>query len=188
VSLISAGQPLTAANIAQSFAKLQKSRREDLLVQALRLVDPAIERVEVVMDGGIGIPWVQRAGASLVPLPLVGDGANRAARLALSLLEVPGGVLLIDEFENGLHYSALEGLWRNLATLAKQYDVQVFATTHSRECVNAAYSAFDDAKDLRVYRLQTMPDSAVKVVEYSGSDISAAFDMNLELRWAPAPA
>ncbi len=47
-------------------------------------------------------------------------------------------ILLIDEIENGLHHSVIEAVWRGIGALSRNHDIQVFVTTHSEECVNAA--------------------------------------------------
>ena len=54
--------------------------------------------------------------------------------LVLSMSEASGGLLLIDEIENGLHHSVQEEVFSMLLELAKSFDVQIFATTHSEEC------------------------------------------------------
>ena len=52
--------------------------------------------------------------------------------LVLSMSEASGGLLLIDEIENGLHHSVQEEVFSILLDLAKSFDVQIFATTHSK--------------------------------------------------------
>ncbi|UOG90736.1 MAG: ATP-binding protein [Candidatus Thiothrix sulfatifontis] len=75
--------------------------------------------------------------AKAVPLKAMGEGVSRVLQLFLSALRAKGGYLLIDEFENGLHYSIQEEIWKKLFYLAKELDLQVFATTHSEDTVTA---------------------------------------------------
>ena len=78
----------------------------------------------------------------------LGDGIGRYLSMSLAFYEARKGMILIDEVENGLHHSALKGVWKNLYTLSQKFDVQVFATTHSRECLVEARDAFvDDETD-----------------------------------------
>jgi AAA15 family ATPase/GTPase len=72
-----------------------------------------------------------------VPLKSLGDGMLRILQIAIKLVSAQGGFLLIDEFENGLHYSVQEKVWNLLFEMAEQLDVQVFATTHSWDCVQS---------------------------------------------------
>ncbi len=72
-----------------------------------------------------------------VPLNSMGDGMLRVLQLALKIFSAKGGFLLIDEFENGLHFSVQEKVWDWLFDLAKRFEIQVFATTHSWDCVES---------------------------------------------------
>ena len=65
--------------------------------------------------------------------------------IVLSLVNARGGVLLIDEFENGLHYSVQLDAWRMIFNLAQSLNVQVFATTHSWDAVESFQTAAAEA-------------------------------------------
>jgi AAA15 family ATPase/GTPase len=75
--------------------------------------------------------------AKAVPLKAMGEGVSRILQIFLSALKAKNGFLLIDEFENGLHYSIQEEVWKKLFTLAKELDIQVVATTHSEDTLKA---------------------------------------------------
>ena len=57
--------------------------------------------------------------------------------IALALENAKDGLLLIDEVENGLHYSVQPDVWRFLFQAATKLNVQVFATTHSYDCIKS---------------------------------------------------
>jgi hypothetical protein len=103
---------------------------------------------EPILHGDIGLP-------RLIPMPLLGEGMRRVLSLVLAIANAPGGVVLIDEIENGLHYSVQKDVWKAIAHAARQANVQVFATTHSWECIEAAHRAFKETGpyELRYYRL-----------------------------------
>ena len=67
----------------------------------------------------------------------MGDGMLRVLQLALKLFAAKGGFLLIDEFENGLHYSVQEKVWGLLFEVAERHNIQIFATTHSWDCIES---------------------------------------------------
>ena len=91
-----------------------------------------------------------------VPLRSFGDGLSRLFVIILSLVNAQGGILLIDEFENGLHHTVQLDAWRMIFRLARDLDVQVFATSHSWDAVEtfqaAAAEAPDDGALLRLVR------------------------------------
>lgn len=72
-----------------------------------------------------------------IPLSSMGDGMLRVLQLALTVFPAKGGILLIDEFENGLHWSVQEKIWGLIFKLASDLNIQVFATTHSEDAVKA---------------------------------------------------
>ena len=45
------------------------------------------------------------------------------------------GLIFIDEIENGIHYSVQKDVWNAIGKLARDLDIQVFATTHSLEMI-----------------------------------------------------
>jgi AAA15 family ATPase/GTPase len=108
---------------------------------------------------------------------------QRVLSIVLAIANAPGGVVLIDEIENGLHYSVLKEVWQAIAQTARQSDVQVFATTHSWECLRWAHEAFSESKeyDLRVFRLDRA-DGSVSVASYDRERIESALFNAVEMR------
>ena len=181
-SLIGTSQTPSAGNVSILFANLQKSNREDLLVRTLRVIDPLIDRVEVVVEGPISVPWVRMKTGSFIPLPLLGDGVFRTAAIALTMIDASPGVVLVDEIDTGIHYSALKSFWEMLTLVAKEYDVQLFATTHSRECVIAAHDALSGPDDLRLFRLERTEERDVEVFTFNSEQLDGALQLNLDVR------
>jgi hypothetical protein len=139
-------------------------------------MSPVLQSEEAILHGDIGLP-------RLVPMPFMGEGLRRVLSIVLAIANAPGGVVLIDEVENGLHYSVMKDVWKAIALAARQMDVQVFATTHSYECIQAAHEAFlsSDAYDLRLFRLDRINDE-IQVTTYDAETIGAAVDYYHEVR------
>ena len=132
--------------LAQDWDKVALTVDEEVFKRALRIVVPELEDLAFVSDPDSRLyrsrpsrsAKVKLAGLpSPVPLSSMGDGIQRVLQLTLKLLAAKGGFLLIDEFENGLHYSVQEKLWQLIFELSEQLDVQVFATTHSWDCIES---------------------------------------------------
>ena len=106
-----------------------------------------------------------------------------AVKAAIERNELPGGVVLIDEVENGLHYSGVKDVWKAIAVAARQMDVQVFATTHSYECIQAAHDAFTASGiyDLRLFRLDRL-NGEIQVAAYDQDVLGYATEMRHEVR------
>ena len=83
------------------------------------------------------------------------DGGRRLVPPVSLPVSLSSDGLLVDEIENGIHHSVMEKVWKAVGAFARSYDVQLFATTHSRECVYYAHKAFeaDETEELRVFRI-----------------------------------
>lgn len=66
---------------------------------------------------------------------------QRMLGIALALVNAENGILLIDEIENGLHYSIQTDLWRLIFQVAQRLNIQVFATSHSWDCIESFQKA-----------------------------------------------
>ena len=104
-------------------------------------LDRKIQDVLVLSEGKQAVIHVDYLSSGILPLSSFGDGLRRALLIALVLHSVAGGVLLIDEIESSLHPSALGSLFSWLVKSCDDLDVQLFATTHSLEAVDAMIEA-----------------------------------------------
>ena len=124
--------------------------------------------------------WADIGMSELVPLALLGEGMTRIARLVLAISSAPNGLVLVDEVENGLHHTALSNVWKAVESAATQFNTQIVATTHSRECAEAAHDSLD-SQSFRLHRLET--DGASKrCITYSPGTVAAAMQHELEVR------
>jgi AAA15 family ATPase/GTPase len=114
----------------------------------------------------------------------MGDGIRRILSILTVISNMQGGVLLIDEIENGLHYSTLQILWKAILKALDVCQAQLFATTHSNECIGAlaASDVIDNEPErIRLYRIERHEDTH-KAFEYPPEMISVGIDSNIEMR------
>ena len=123
-----------------------------------------------------------RGSTEPVPLKSLGDGAVRLFSAALALANSRNGFLLIDEAENGIHYSVQRNFWRMVLRSAHKDNVQVLATTHSWDCVRgfAQAAAAEDAEGVLV-RLDRDGEE-MRAVEYSEAELETAAEQGIEVR------
>ena len=129
--------------------RIALSEGEKAVVEALRIIDPRISAVSMV--GGDSSRQQRRAIVRAegiprpVPLRTFGDGLNRLFGIALSLVNAKDGLLLIDEFENGMHHTVQTDAWRAVFKLASRLDIQVVATSHSWDAIEAFQKAASES-------------------------------------------
>jgi AAA15 family ATPase/GTPase len=162
---------------------------ESEVISALALIDSRVSGVAFVEDVSRGrsgdnrIPLVKMEGID-EPLPLksMGDGINRLFHIIVALVNARNGILLIDEFENGLHWSVQPKVWDIVFQLSERLNVQVFATTHSRDCIEGFESAWNKYPTLGAFFRFDMRDKFIKVTEYTSETLTDAIDMDVEVR------
>jgi hypothetical protein len=168
---------------ATAFSDLEIANRQDEILPSLRILEPRLQRLSIllladqpVIHGHIGL-------ARQVPIFFMGEGIRRLLSILLAIHTAAGGNVLIDEVENGLHHSIMVQVWQAIAEAARRADVQVFATTHSYECIQAAHQAFVAAQpyDLRLFRLDRL-DQELRVAVYNQNTLNTSIDMSLEVR------
>ena len=142
---------LTDEKLVEFWDNIEKWVLEDLVIEALKIVVPSLSdiRFSGYPNGSFSrVPVVRLANAKeRVPLRSLGEGMRRLLGVASALINCRDGILLIDEIESGLHYSVLPDIWRLIFKTAKDLNVQVFATTHSSDCVEAFAQAVNDSPD-----------------------------------------
>ena len=124
---------------------------EQDVLHALRIISPGVERITLVGEqpGRRARVPIVRAPHFNIPVPLrsMGEGMNRLFGIALALVNAQDGMLLIDEIDSGLHYSVQPDLWRMVFQVAHRLNIQVFATTHSWDCVTAFQESIQNGSE-----------------------------------------
>ena len=172
-----------SAKDVERFSKLEELGQESSVVEILRSLEPRLRRLTVLAKGTSPTVYGDIGASRLIPLPLLGEGMTRVFALVLAISVSPNGVVLKDEFENGLHYSVLRLVWKAIAEAARHWDTQIFATTHSFECIRAAHDAMEEAGvyDFRLHRLDRI-DGEIRAVSYDREMLTTALVTDLEVR------
>lgn len=174
-----------ADDTIKEFGKLVVRGGKSQLINDLRIILPWILDVEVVVaDSGSSYVLATTADDTRLPLQALGGGVVRLFHALIAIRTAKAGAIFLDEVEIGLHHSALSDLWRCIRRLGTALEVQVFASTHSLECVDAAVSAFADSPDdLAVHNLRSETDAKrTRVATFRGESLQGAREINLELR------
>lgn len=176
----------STAELGALWDRIALSDYEQEVVDALRIIDPHISKVNMV--GGNGSRRRRTAFvrtdriAHPVPLRLFGDGMNRLFAIILGLLNARGRLMLIDEFENGLHHTVQLQAWRIIFRLAGKLDTQVFATTHSWDAIEGFQKAAAEHPNAGVLlRLARKGDGIVPTV-FAEREVAVAARERIEVR------
>jgi hypothetical protein len=161
---------------------------EERVVEALRIIEPDLDRVAPLSRATgraqLGAIVVKLKGKDeRIPLGSMGEGMKRLLVLTVNLVSAPGGLVLVDEIDTGLHFTTLTRMWKLVIEAARQFNMQVLATTHSLDCVRALAWVYEKNRDLgseiSVHRIQRGTDTAVT---YGAEEILAAVEHDMEIR------
>jgi len=144
--------------VIHAYSYIQKIDKELLLNKILKEFDDELDAFKIIDDTA----QCKKYGNyySIVEL---GDGTGNLISIVAKLFQSKDGYLFIDEIENGFHYTYLDKLWEIILTISKEQNVQVFATTHSKECIEsyARVSKNLEEKDVTYIKMTKLKDGSL---------------------------
>lgn len=173
-----------ALSLNQLWDRVALTPEEEVVVAALRIIEPRVDRFALL--GRDRYPHI-RVKLSDMDRPLslatLGGGMEHMLAIALNLASARQGFLLVDEIDTGLHHSVMMGMWKLVVETAHRLDIQVFATTHSQDCVDALARLRrkhpEVAAEVTVHRVEK---GAPKTVVYDVDEIVIASEGHIEVR------
>jgi len=147
------------SQINQSYSIIQKKDEEKLLNNILNEFDENIESFKIIDEK----PQCKIDNEYLA-ITEFGDGVKHLVSIVVSLYRCENGYLFIDEIDNGIHYTKLDEIWKIILEVSKKFNVQVFATTHSKECIDsyARVAKKLEDKDTSYIKMSRLNDGSIK--------------------------
>ncbi|MGD1698520.1 AAA family ATPase [Dapis sp. BLCC M229] len=154
------------------------------VVELISMIDSEIIDLEILDPTGKNSRlYVIHKTLGITPISSFGDGVRRLLFIALTIAKLKGGILLIDELETAIHTEALVPSFSWLVKWCRKMNVQLFATTHSLETVDAMLAASESTNDLVLYRLY-QKDMQTKAVRIDQAKLGRVREnLGLEVRW-----
>jgi len=186
-SYINLSQYIRNDDFIEKFQKAAKLGNLGFIINALQIIEPTITRIAII-DNNINcmLGNIER----YIPLNIMGDGiANFVCTIFVYLSCCTNGIVCLDTIGMNLHYSVMVNIWKAILHTAKANNIQVFATTHSHECIEALNEAYKEIwKDkepdqIRLYRVQkSIYGPYMNAVKYDAENISANLLRHWEVR------
>jgi predicted ATPase len=189
-------ESLTVAQMLQLWNAIVLTPDEDRTVKGLQILESRIERIAQVQTGvvqypgaGFGFPnrggfFVRLAGNERrLPIGSFGDGIWRMLALVIAVVRAKDNLLLVDEIDTGLHYTVMAEMWRLINEAAELFNVQVFATTHSYDCVHSLATICNSpAYENNAITIQRIEPAKGKAVAFTEAEIRMVAERNIEVR------
>lgn len=174
---------LAAGNPANDLVELAKRKRKDIVTERLQHFDSRITTLEILNNVAyVGLEGIDQ----LLTVNMQGDGLRRYLNIVAASANPMNNILLIDEIENGLHYSAYKKLWEAIFALAVGTNKQIFVTTHSKETIQKLNLMLTEhqeyQQETRLYTIAKTLKKGHQAYKYTYDGLSGACENDVELR------
>ncbi len=187
--MVRARFPLGNINtLSLNWADIALTEKEDYVIESLKIIDKNIDKISFVDDSLENKKIIVKLKDKPRPVSIgsMGDGIFHILEIILSLVLCENGALLIDEFENGLHWSVQAELWKIIFHLSYKLNIQIFLTPHGRDTLWALQKiALSEGyqNDTRVIKLKhSSKNQTIKAVELDIENVKDVLEQGLEIR------
>ncbi len=174
--------PRQAQEVLEWLGKLELNDNKQMALDVIRLIEPNIRDIFSATQNGVSQIYL-KGNDGIVPLKYAGDGTIRLLYIMASMAIHRGGIILIDEIENGFHYSMYSKLIDSLMNAAKENRCQIIATTHNYELISEGLHGLKDnnCNDFSIHRIDHVNGNHSDKY-YSYDLINMAIESNMEVR------
>jgi AAA15 family ATPase/GTPase len=137
IALIPSMGRIEGEDLAKIYSQAELRGLQSPVKDLLQVFDKDLEDIRVFSNTGKPVLYVRRKNEPYMLLSAFGDAMNRMVDLVLRIVNNENGIVLFDEIENGVHYTNHDAIWTLIFRLAREKNVQIFATTHSKEMMNS---------------------------------------------------
>jgi AAA15 family ATPase/GTPase len=176
---------LSNGEILAFYSAIQRKKEEEFLNNILNTFESSIQSFKIIDEK----PQCEVNGIYR-EVTEFGDGIRHLISIVTSLFTSENGYLFIDEIDNGIHYSKLDEIWTIILEVSKKLDVQIFATTHSKECIES-YARVSkkledqdeiDKDDVSFIELGKNKENKLDSIVYNYEMIQSEIKQNHEIR------
>jgi ABC-type dipeptide/oligopeptide/nickel transport system ATPase component len=173
--------PLTIFDWKDRFSETKRKKQITEVIELLKKIEPDISSLDYLEPGllfaDIGLP-------EMIPANLMGGGIAKCLSVAIAMLYSRDSIVLIDEIEDGLHYTAQQNMWKAILGWAQKLNVQVFVTTHSNESIKTFNNSIDTTlfeSETKLFRIERK-DEKFRAVEYTKELLAESLESKWEVR------
>lgn len=170
--------------VAEILKDIIKNNEKPYILEGLQSFDSRIVDWNMVDD----YVWVDIGLGALVPINIMGNGIRKLLVVLSTFYSCKNGIVFVDEIDNGVHYSKFQTIWDCVIKASMRMNVQVFATTHSLDCLRGFSSALEkheisDSVDIgRGFVLEKTSDGILHSDSYTSYQLKYAFANDFDVR------
>lgn len=177
-------------NLAKLWDDIQSNAEDEKVEELLKIIEPRLNKLFFIQEEFNNHRTAKirlSAPTEVQTLRSLGEGVTRLLQITLHSFKARSGILLIDEFENGLHYSIQQEIWDKLFKLATELDIQIFATTHSEDTIKAFCKAsLNSEEEGRLISLgrstRTSTKGQIKATVFNEDELEVISNTGMDVR------
>lgn len=166
---------------SELYAEIIKNKEEEEIYEILRIVEPRLLDIQLVGKDF----YINLGDECRLPVNVMGDGFMKVLELILAIYYSSNGIVVVDEADTGIHFSIMTKLWEAIFTTCRKRNVQMFASTHSLDFIQALVKACAEtscASEVAAYKLIRKPGDSIASVRYSGEQLAYSVTQEIEMR------
>lgn len=169
-----ANQTYPSADNADKFSDLSRAKRQQSFVRVFTEEYDCIEDLSIESIAGAPAIYATVKGLNdKLPITSISGGINRMITILLAMASRERSIVLVDEIENGLFHTHHAAFWRVILRFAREYNSQVFLTTHSEEWLESLVEVLDNKMDdVALWRAERVKDLPV-IRQFTGKQVPA---------------
>lgn len=173
----------TDESIVEWFGQIELKGQVKELIETLKIIEPCLDDISAIFVNGKS-QLFGKVNGKWLSLKQAGDGISRLLYIMLVIMSNPQSFILVDEIENGFHYSIYEKLWKVIIDAAKKNNCQLIVTTHSYDNIVAAVEAVESmsCEDLFCYYRMDKSEQGCFGKRFSFEQLKNAVLLKLEVR------
>lgn len=146
-------------------------------------LDSSIQKIEMInVEGESRFVVTSSSLNEVIDITKYGEGLQRVFEIALLMVYSRNGIICIDEIDSAIHKTLLIEFTKFIQQTAEAFNVQVFLSTHSKECIDAFIKNQYHNKHLTAYAL-TDVDGQIKCKYIEGSRLEQLVEsINFDIR------
>jgi len=182
-AFFAANQTPSSMEAAMRFSRLSKTFKEKDFIKSFSILFPKIKNISIEFVTGTSTLFAEVDGLEeKIPLSLASGGVNKLVAILLAISQSENGIIVIDEIENGFYYKKMPLIWKTILEYARIANCQIFASTHSQECLVAAAQLAEENPDDFCLLRTVAGENGAKVRYFAGNKFASAVLDNVEIR------
>lgn len=180
--LINSRSPYAISDVTEKLATIIANKQKEPIISVLRVLEPKLNDVLVV---GTKI-MVDIGQTQYLPIQVMGDGIWRILSVIVHIYENKNGIVLVDEVDNGLHYSVMPQLWEAIFKASLSSNVQLFATTHNLDSIKGLNKVIEEKPEystlMSSYKLVKTKEDKIEAIRYDAEHLDFMVEQEIEMR------